>query len=111
MNKLTNKLNKLDIKDSTYDKLSYLKNKIKEEKHECKIKNECNVCWWKNVTISPNLIPECRHCLEDMETFRSLAGKYSKINFEPKCNIYCLWWTWFHNKRKMFGIDFVYIRK
>jgi hypothetical protein len=49
MNKLTNKLSKLEIshdENDLYDKTSYLKTKINKDDHKCSNKKECNTCWW-----------------------------------------------------------------
>jgi hypothetical protein len=72
-------------------------NKRKCDENEC-----CGPCWYRNVSINPNFIPECALCLEDMETFKIKVKDRKNKNIELKCKccIYCIWFDYFDMKRK-----------
>jgi hypothetical protein len=62
----------------------------------------CGVCWWGDITLPPEQIPECSWCKEDSIMIKSIAkmNPGSKIEFEPKCFKRCIWWDWFDRERR-----------
>jgi hypothetical protein len=100
--------NKFNLRyDNKYD---YLESKLKVE--ECPnmcleygevLRKEiaCGICFWRNVTLQYEMIPECSRCLRDMENCKSkLKSNELIIYLQEECSNNCLWYDWFHNRRK-----------
>lgn len=62
----------------------------------------CGMCFWKNITLPPESIPECGRCREDSVMVKQLykANPNTKIEYEPKCFKLCVWWDWFDRERR-----------
>ena len=95
-------------------KYTYLESKL-EVKEECisfcKEYNDiykknircCNICFYKNVILPYDRIPECSTCLRDMENFKNKLNTdhdQQIIKLQSECCIHCLWWDWFDKKRR-----------
>jgi hypothetical protein len=71
---------------------------------KCLDKNFCGICFWKGITIPPEIGKDikCRKCQDDTTILKEKI-KYStggKIEFQHSCCSSCLWWDWFDNIRK-----------
>ena len=100
--------NRFNIKyDNKYD---YLESKLRVE--ECPnmcleygevLRKEitCGICFWRNVTLRYEMIPECSRCLRDIENCKNkLKSNESIIYLQEECSNNCLWYDWFDNRRK-----------
>ena len=109
-----NKLEYLDIKlkdDDICTQYCDDFNKIYQYK-----KYQCGVCFWKDVILPHNMIPECSRCKRDMINFREqLKLPETKIKLQNECFSDCLWWDWFDNRRKILAKEsskeIIYIKK
>jgi hypothetical protein len=115
-------MNKIQTYDSKYE---YLESKLKIE--ECdnfcteysvilKKNIMCGKCFWRNVTLPYDMIPECSICKKDMENFKNKFNEgISSINMQLECSIHCLWYDWFDSKRqlqaKQAKIKLIYTKK
>ena len=93
------------------DKFSYLSSKI--EKKECpnfckeystilKKNIQCGICFWNDVTLPLENIPECSRCKNDNIKIKEMMkdNNENTIKCEISCTPLCLWYDWFDNKRK-----------
>ena len=109
-----------------YDnKYEYLESKLKIEEScpkMCKEYSEilgeiiCGVCFWKNIIIPYENIPECLRCCNDMEKFKNkLKSSENIISLKLECSKHCLWFDWFNSKRNNLAINnsknIIYIKR
>ena len=90
-------------------KVAYLKFKLpyKECPNECikyrvELKNDkiqCGVCFWNDITLPRDRIPECSKCKNDYKTYINLSES-KRIEFKFQHNSHCLWYDWFKYKIK-----------
>ena len=59
---------------------------------------QCGTCFWNDIRLPYNMIPECSLCKQDYNSFVSSSEK-DKHKFKSKCSKYCLWYDWFCMKR------------
>ena len=65
---------------------------------DAKIIKPCNQNW---CGIAPECIPECTMCKSDTKKVSySINSGSKKIEIEPDCCRFCIWWDWFHTIRK-----------
>lgn len=84
----------------------------------CERKQICGICFWKGVTISPEIgvNHKCPRCIQDNLRFKDqISHSNNTIIFEHNCFSVCMWWDWFHNIRKQIAaqnnIQVIYKRK
>ena len=90
-------------------KSNYLAAKLKKttcpEVVKCK-KNkatQCGTCFWNNITLPFEKIPECRNCREDYLFKRENKDNKGWLDdYRDKCCSFCLWHDWFQLK---LGVD------
>lgn len=103
---MTFQMSQDEIFSSDYE---YIKSKTEIlETCDCAKQNICGICFWKGVTISPEIgiNNKCRRCLADMQKFKEKVKNASgKIDYEPICFTSCMWWDWFHNLRKQIALQ------
>lgn len=77
------------------------------ESCDCKNNQMCGICFWKGITIPPEIGKnnKCLRCLADTKTFKLDVDKTTGgfIEFEYTCTIHCIWWDWFNYLRTQYA--------
>lgn len=88
------------IKSEDWEYYAYIKEKTKiDETCTCKYPKEiCGICFWKGVTIPPEIgyRNRCSKCIVDTENFKYC----NQPRFKPSCCISCIWWEFYDGKRR-----------
>ena len=91
------------IKPEDWEYYAYIKEKTKiEETCDCRYpKQLCGICFWKGVTIPPEMGHKyrCKRCIEDTEAFKQCTQK----KFAPTCCKSCIWWDFYDNRRREYA--------
>jgi hypothetical protein len=102
-------MNTFDNVSIMNDKYSYLCKKLKKVEctNMCKeyalVLNkpiQCGTCFWNDITLPPEQVPECSKCVEDTNKVKELLkDNKDKIECEYNCCKSCLWFDYFDYKR------------
>ena len=98
------------MENYSYSKTDYLSKKILTEPciNNCIEKRiqynlpllQCGICFWNNVQLPKNKIPECSRCIMDTKNYGELLNQKKEKDVKHLCSKNCLWWDWNENKRK-----------
>ena len=62
----------------------------------------CGTCFWNNIILPYENIPECSRCVKDFEELKkNIKNNNGIITVRLECTENCLWFEWFENKRKI----------